>query len=305
MIVVGVDGSECSMEAVALAASEAALRRSKLWVVCAWHVPVWLYAGVWAPPVDVITGFQEAAGEIADQALVEARRLQPELESEQRLVEGQAADVLAQESKRAELLVVGCRGLGGFESLLLGSTSDQVAHHASCPVLIVRAGEHGMSTHSHYGRIIVGVDGSASSRQALGFALHEAELRQASLEVICAWQAADEAIFDPSLASSQSAPNGERELEGTRIRRNWAHATLEHMLDEAQSKIGATGVDWRACQGEPISVLVDESHRADLLVVGSRGRGGFASRLLGSVSRECAHHARCPVVIVRQAEAER
>jgi nucleotide-binding universal stress UspA family protein len=142
VIVVGVDGSEGSDAALRFAATEAALRGTKLRVVCAWEVPAAVYAGAWGVAPDQESGFGDGARDIAAQALSEAARLQPGIDRESRTVRGQPADVLVQESQDADLLVVGSRGLGGFKSLLLGSVSQQFVHHATCPVVIVPRAEH-------------------------------------------------------------------------------------------------------------------------------------------------------------------
>jgi nucleotide-binding universal stress UspA family protein len=139
-IVVGVDGSACAGEALAIAAKEAALRGARLRVVSVWEVSPAVVAGGFAPALDesALEGFREQADRVVREAIAEARRLQPEVPCEGEAVEGQPADVLVQESQDASLIVVGNRGRGGFASLLLGSVSQQVVHHAPCPVLVVR-----------------------------------------------------------------------------------------------------------------------------------------------------------------------
>ncbi len=139
-IVVGVDGSEGAAAALARAVSEAKLSGARLRVVCAWEVPPEVFAGGFAPGIDEATfdGFRDSAKAIVSEALAEAERLAPGLETEGEAVDGQAADVLLQEAEDASLIVVGNRGRGGFASLLLGSVSQQVVHHAHCPVLVVR-----------------------------------------------------------------------------------------------------------------------------------------------------------------------
>jgi nucleotide-binding universal stress UspA family protein len=302
VIVVGIDGSENSKDALRLAAAEAALHGAKLRVVCSWHLPESLYMGGWAPGIDVTSGFEEAARDIAAEALVDLARLQPGLDTESDVVRGHAAAALVEESRDSDLLVVGSRGLGGFRSLLLGSVSDQVAHHASCPVMIVRSSGRPGSADLHGGVIVVGVDGSPGSEAALRFALEEARLRQATLRVVCAWESAGPSVLGPGLTPGSGEAESAREVEATREHRSRAQGTVERMVGELQREAQGVRLERRSCEGEPISVLVDESERSDLLVVGSRGRGGFASTLLGSVSRECAHHAGCPVVIVPSGE---
>jgi nucleotide-binding universal stress UspA family protein len=137
LVVVGVDGSEGGAAALRFAADEAAFRDAKLRVVCAWELPASVYTGTWAGVAEVEPAFEKHAGDIAARALSEAARLQPGIDREWHTARGQPADVLVRESQDADLLVVGTRGLGGFKSLLLGSVSQQVAHHASCPVVIV------------------------------------------------------------------------------------------------------------------------------------------------------------------------
>ena len=137
--------------------------------------------------------------------------------------------------------------------------------------------------------IVVGIDHSDGAKAALRFALEEARLRRAKLRAVHAWK------FDyleaPGLM--RTLPPGEYET---------LHSAAEAALDATFKEVGnAEGVEVerRVVQGAPAGVLVEESRGADLLVVGSRGLGGFAQLLLGSVSQQCAHHAKCPVVIVR------
>ncbi len=141
LIVVGVDGSEGSNAALRFAAAEAALRNAKLRVVCTWEVPASVYAGTWGLAAEVESRFENHARDITTQALSEVARLHPGVDRDARVVRGQPSDVLVQESQGANLVVVGSRGLGGFKRLLLGSVSQQVAHHATCPVVIVPAPE--------------------------------------------------------------------------------------------------------------------------------------------------------------------
>jgi nucleotide-binding universal stress UspA family protein len=142
-IVVGVDGSDCARKALARAASEAGLRGARLRIVCAWEVPPAVYAGGLAPAIDqeTIDGFRENAETVVREAVADAERAEPGVPCQGETVEGQPAEVLVREAEDASLIVVGNRGRGGFTSLLLGSVSQQVVHHAACPVLVVRASE--------------------------------------------------------------------------------------------------------------------------------------------------------------------
>jgi nucleotide-binding universal stress UspA family protein len=141
--------------------------------------------------------------------------------------------------------------------------------------------------------IVVGVDRSASAKAAFRFALEEARLRQARVRVVYAWQ------FRPygRSAGFEGVPLVlGADLDGFH---RVAAAELGAIVAEAAPGAGGFGIEKRVEQGDPATVLIDQSRDAELLIVGSRGHGGFASLLLGSVSHVCAQHAACPVVIVR------
>ena len=130
------------------------------------------------------------------------------------------------------------------------------------------------------------------AKAALAFAHEEARLRDATLRAVHAWQFGY--IGYTGFEGAVPAVGGDiHELRAA------AAAALDAALHEAIPDAGNVKIEQRVVEGTAGAALVDESQRADLLVVGSRGHGGFAQLLLGSVSRQCAHHAACPVVIVR------
>jgi nucleotide-binding universal stress UspA family protein len=136
-VVVGVDGSACAGAALEFAAREAALRGARLRIISAWEItPIIGAVGMY--PAEALYGFKEQAESTVQAALARAAELEPAVATEGRVVQGQPAQVLIKEAQDATLLVVGTRGRGGFASLLLGSVSQQVVHHAPCPVTIVR-----------------------------------------------------------------------------------------------------------------------------------------------------------------------
>ena len=140
--------------------------------------------------------------------------------------------------------------------------------------------------------IVVGVDHSAGAVEALRFALGEAKLRGAAIRAVHAWQFGY--IGVTGMEGRLPAIGGELHEF-----REGATAALDATLREAIPEADGVHVERRVVEATPAAVLVEESRDAALLVVGSRGHGGFASLLLGSVSQQCAHHAECPVVIVR------
>jgi nucleotide-binding universal stress UspA family protein len=146
--------------------------------------------------------------------------------------------------------------------------------------------------HHHQGRIVVGVDGSESSKDALKWAAHQAELTGASLEAVITWE-----IPSNSLGFAVPVP---ADYDPRAI----AVETLEEAIHKALGKSGEPQVVALVVEGQAARSLLDASKGAELLVVGSRGRGPFAGALLGSVSAYCAAHSTCPVVVVRHQEDE-
>jgi nucleotide-binding universal stress UspA family protein len=139
------------------------------------------------------------------------------------------------------------------------------------------------------GVIVVGVDGSDESREALRWALEEARLRKATLRAVHAWR--DPYIVTPGFAIPE-------DFDFTALRSH-AEDLLRTLVAEVGSEGSDVSIEEIAVEGPAASILVDAAEGAELLVVGSRGHGGFTGLLLGSVSQQCAQHASCPVVIVR------
>jgi nucleotide-binding universal stress UspA family protein len=142
------------------------------------------------------------------------------------------------------------------------------------------------------GLIVVGVDSSDGAKAALRFAVAEAKLRQATLRVVHTWQFGYIGVKGiEGLSPVAGADLGEL--------RRAAEVALDAVVHEVEPDPNGVAIQSHVSEGAPATVLVDESRHADLLVVGSRGHGGFTGLLLGSVSQQCAQHATCPVVIVR------
>jgi nucleotide-binding universal stress UspA family protein len=139
-VVVGIDGSEGATRALEFAVAEARLRGAGVKAVAAWHVPGSAYQTGWAPYSLDPSEFEQMAATALEQSLAAVAASESDVSVTPILREGQAADVLVAESRQADLLVVGSRGLGGFKGLLLGSVGQQCAHHAACPVAIVPDG---------------------------------------------------------------------------------------------------------------------------------------------------------------------
>jgi nucleotide-binding universal stress UspA family protein len=211
-IIVGVDGSKQSLRAVDWAADEAVRRNASLRVL--YVITPWLFD----VPVDPRAGAMRAwmlhgGDDIVGYAVGRAGERAPGLEVSGEQIGGQAAETLVDRARDALMLVVGSRGRGGVGGLLLGSVAFQVSSHARCPAVVVRD-----APSDEIGEVVLGVDGSPASAEAVGFAFQETSVRGARLHAV--------------------------------------------------------------------------------LVVGSRGRGGFTGLLLGSVGHAMLHRARCPVAVV-------
>jgi nucleotide-binding universal stress UspA family protein len=287
-IVVGVDGSAHAREALRFALAEAALRDARVDVVASWEIPPLAATGVgMIPAFDLLRAeLGGSASEVLARELADVADAAAGVEVEQHVAQGDAAGVLVEAAGGADLLVVGSRGRGGVTGTVLGSVSRACLYHAPCPVAVVH--DAGPTERS---RIVVGVDGSPGARAALEWAYAEARLRNVGVYAVCAY---DEPWGIASLGMSSAAAVAELR---TALAAE-ADGTLEAAQTGAPEGVGVTG---EAIQGEAGPALVSASRGSALLVVGSRGRGGFKSLLLGSVSQYCAAQARGVVVVVRGA----
>lgn len=278
MILVGVDGSRAAFEAVSWAVREAALRGATLRVA---HVmPAWpLEASEDAPYADVGRWMREGATAVLNDAVERARREDGRIEVESSLLPGDPRSALLEAAGDAQMLVVGSHGLGGFRGMLLGSVALGVAGHASCPVAVVRR-----PPERSRGDVVVGVDGSAAGADAVGFAFAEASFRGAGLRAVHAWNRPIAGGGPFALLDAEETAQDERRVLAEALA-GWSERYPDVKVTEQLE------------YGHPVDVLRDASAEADLLVVGSRGRGDLAGLMLGSVSHSLLHHAACPLVV--------
>jgi nucleotide-binding universal stress UspA family protein len=281
-MVVGIDGSTNSEQALGWALDRAAPRHARVEAVHTWQVfASGTIHGIAASDHEQL---EHAAHVVLDGSVQRVVPDHPPVPVEQVVVPGPAAAALLEQSRDADLLVVGSRGRGGFSGLLLGSVSQQVVQHAPVPVVVVPEG----GTAAVKGRIVVGVDDSRGARTALAWALRWAEREQAEVDVVLA--------YDSQLAWIDVDSDYEAQwLENARTK---AEATLRRIVDDTVTGEEQIAVHQVVEEGAPAQVLLDRAKDADLVVVGTRGRGGFAGLLLGSVSQRCAQHSPCPVAVV-------
>jgi nucleotide-binding universal stress UspA family protein len=283
-MLVCIDGSAASDAAVAWATREAVMR----------HLPITLMHGV--PPLVVgwpvgqlyadMPGWQEENGQhVVDQArktlsanLGDSNP--PEIHTE--MVYSSVVPALIDASKDAWMVVAGSQGLGAVGRLLLGSVTTKLLQHAHCPVGVIHADED-VSADSN-APVLVGIDGSPASESAIALAFDEASHRRVELVALHAWS--DVGVF-PMLGMDWR----DSETKGQEI--------LAERLAGWQEQYPDVSVKRLIFCDKPSRWLVQESERAQLVVLGSHGRGGFAGMLLGSVSSHVAHLATVPVIVVR------
>lgn len=277
-IVVGVDGSPHGQEALDWAAAEAAAMQRSLHIV---HGFIWpLIGGVPLGPSPVGPpdgGLQVEAERVLVDADTRARERAPEIKVTTELVIGSAEQALLGQTHDAELVVVGNRGMGGFTGLLVGSVGVALAAHAPCPVIVVhpRADDRPRAQ-----RVVVGIDGSDLSSSAVDFAFKAAARRGVGLTALHAWSPST-SIYPEEVVEQEERHRMLKALE--------THRGLFPEID----------LEVKLVDDHAGRAMVEESGDADLVVVGSRGRGGFQGLLLGSVSQVVLQHAACPVAVVR------
>ncbi|QEN13430.1 universal stress protein [Mycolicibacterium sp. ELW1] len=284
-IVVGVDGSPESKVAVDWAARDAALRGGQLHLVHVLSSP----AVMTFPEVPVPSGYfqwqEDSAREIlagAAETVAAATKDDP-VKVTSEIVSGSPVPTLADLSKDAQLIVVGCRGRGALARSLLGSVSTGLVHHAHCPVAIIHD-EDPLTARPSKAPVVVGVDGSPASERALEIAFEQASLRGVELVAVHAWS--DTGVFEfPGLDWSAL--------------RSIAEETLAERLAGWQERYPDVVVHRLVVADRPAQQLIEQSESAQLTVLGSHGRGGFAGMLLGSVSTAVVHGSRQPVIVAR------
>ncbi|MET8121155.1 universal stress protein [Micromonospora sp. NPDC005291] len=281
-VVVGVDGSPSSLVAAEHAARAALLRSRPLHLVHGYLHP--LGYGVPLNPYDIgVPAPSEEAQKMLERTAADLADRWPGLVVEVRQVAGGPGITMIEESRRADLVVVGTRGLGGFAGLLLGSVGAQVAAHAHCPVLVVRPDEQPVPADAP---VLVGVDGSESSRLAASYGADEAALRDVPLVLVH--------VGPPG--GGRPVPEEPEESQAV------FQAEAVRLLADASAAVRAEHPDL-VVREHPVRAagtaegLIEASGTASLLVVGTRGRAGFAGMLLGSVSQAAIQHARCPVLV--------
>ncbi|WP_019926538.1 universal stress protein [Nocardia sp. BMG111209] len=284
-IVVGVDGSAMSSRAVAWAAVEAALYGCPLHLVDSVAGPASIGPGIAWAGIDYEWLNTEAQRVLTEAAGI-ARSAVPDgnLQITTEVTYQMAIVDLVQLSKTARLIVVGDRGLGAVGRALLGSVSSAVLHHAFSPVAIVHS-TAATGAEAAVAPVVVGVDGTANSLPALEIAFEEASRRKVGLTAVHAWSDMS-AGLEPSITGWDAIHDSEQAVFAESMA-GWT----ERYPDVTVHRILA--------RNHPAKALLEAAEHAQLIVVGSHGRGGFTGMLLGSTSNALAHSVHCPIIIAR------
>ena len=284
-IVVGVDGSPQSKAAVEWAAREAAMLGSRLTLV---HVLIDPTISAWVD-APVSEDYWRRAKQRAQDLLEEANRIAREalpigstVTVDQELATGRPQSELEDLSKDADRIVVGSRGLGGVQRVMLGSVSSGLAHHAHCPVVVVHE-EDSVKDHVH-APVVVGIDGSQASERAVEIAFDEASRRGVDLIALHTWLTSTDDFIGVGWPEVRAQ----------------ADETLAERLAGWQERYPDVVVRRVVKMDNPARELLLLAESAQLLVVGSHGRGGIAGLILGSVSSVVVQSARIPVIVARQ-----
>ncbi|MCD4548998.1 universal stress protein [Schaalia sp. lx-260] len=286
VVLVGVDGSKESLDAASWATARALRTGARIHLMCTYAVASYsaaaLDAGYTVIDDDAL---RRGAQQVVDEAMEYVRERGAQHVSSS-VEAGDPAGILVEMSREVDLIVVGSRGRGGFADRLLGTVSASLPAHAHCPVVVVPRHTSGKKF-TPIERIVVGVDGSEAVSVALKHSVAEAAVWDARLTAVSAVPLASGGTMMSWLPTAV-----DRRALLDDIRQSLSQA-VDAACDGKDMKVARHVLD-----GSPASLLIEFSTAVDLIVVGTRGRGGFAGVLLGSTSQTVLHHSTCPVMIV-------
>ena len=288
-IVVGVDESPAAKVAVQWAARDAELRKIPLTLVHATSPEIATWPNV-RLPAGLARWHQDHGRRLVDDAfkvVEEATRHGGPAEVHTEILSSAAVPAMVDLSKDAEMVVTGCRGSGRWPGRLMGSVSSGLLRYAHCPVAIIHD-EDPLMPHPSKAPVLVGIDGSSASESATAIAFDEASRRNVGLIAVHAWSDVDVSEW-PGIDWP--------------VTQSMAEEVLAERLAGWQEQYPDVQVSRSVVRDQPARQLVRRSEEAQLVVVGSRGRGGFAGMLVGSVGETVAQMARMPVIVARESVA--
>ncbi|UDL97463.1 universal stress protein [Streptomyces longhuiensis] len=277
-VIVGIDGSKPAYRAALWAAEEASRRGTALHLVHGADTDSRaLYASV-----ETIERVRRTGRELLDDTARAVTERHPGLRVTKEFSRSGPVPSLHRAAARYGTIVVGSRGLGGFNSLMLGSVGLKVAAEATTPVIVVRGAEGQADT----GVVLVGVRDEHDLDCAL-YGAREAELRKASLRLLHVWNVLQSVGSVVTMLDDIEDIAGEHERSLTAVAEEVRHEFPDlHVEADAAKSMSASGV------------LVEASRHADLLVMGGRRKPGYIGRTLGRATHNLVHHAECPVLLI-------
>lgn len=295
-VVVGLDDSEHDPDVLAWGAAEASRRSLPLHIVSAREsLSHMLLPGdpTLAPSVSTVRDPEvldelDGSDEVVRTATDRVREAYPGVEVSTSRPWGTAVQTLLGLAERADCIVVGGRRRSAMARLLLGSTALSVAAHARCPVIVIGSGS---LPETERGRVVVGVDGSSDSKEALVYAFEAARSRGVPMHSVTVWSVE---VVEGFVVTTPGSP------EWQQVEQRYRDA-VEGLVRPLREGHPDVEVHVDVIHGPRVATLVDASRTADLLVVGSRGRGGFTGLLLGSMSQGVIQEAACPVAVLTRA----
>lgn len=279
-IVIGVDGSPGGASALQWGLAYAERQHAPVRLVHTFAPSMWDLRIGGGNDIGYVGDALSAERDLLERALEQAKSGHPNLSITSRLVDDAAAAALIEQSREAAVVVLGAHGARGFSKLVAGSTTMNVASHAECTVVSVPTQPADAARGTG---IVVGVDGSEATQRAVAFALREAAATAQPLTAIHAW-------VDPVTMSPMT-----QDTAGYSLAREQALMELLAPLLEQHPEVS---VALSVVRENPVHALANAAKAAQLLVVGSRGRGALRSLILGSVSHGVLHLATCPVAVV-------
>ncbi|TDQ00412.1 universal stress protein [Labedaea rhizosphaerae] len=292
-VLVGVDGSDSALAATRWAARSAKLRGLPLRIVHACVLPPIQHPTTTASQARWVEALTENGQHIIAEAAHAARVVAPEVEIVSCHEVGTATEVLIEKSADAHCVVLGHRGLGGFRDMLVGSVAVALTAHGHGPVVVVRGvGDRPPRTE---GPVVVGVDGTPASEAAIEYAFDEASMRGAELVAVHTW-------LDIAFARAWTALPWDSDWQDVVDDET---VLLAERLAGWQDKYPDVRVTRVVAHDRPVRALTDAAEQAQLVVVGSRGRGAFTGMGLGSTSQALVHTAPCPIAVVRPPAEQR
>jgi len=285
-IVVGFDGSSGSSNAVQWAASEAQARGVRLRIVSCFSVPIAADGVYGLAAADAYEGTKSAEEQNLSALSGQISELHPALEIVTESTSGSPGHVLVDRVDADDMIVVGASAHQHAAAFWLGSTPRHLVRHSPCPVVVIR----GNADSSRPTRLVVGVDGSPTSEEAVSWAGDEADRLGVNLVLVHAWSYP----YTPVDAASSQAHD---------LTKIDAACLLEAAVESARERFGA-GVSGRLIETGPVAALLQSTRQGDLLVVGSRGRGALAASLLGSTVNSVLDESEVPVVVMPHSRHE-